>query len=236
MTESYRTRSGGKKLEFLKQIYVGGIICTFLVAMVAGLLHSTILTRLAFVAGLLHLLLLVWLGFGLSKAQDDERSYRLTQAGSRIQNAGYLHTLIGFASAIASLNSSDGNFDISYLSVPLSTALITSLIGWLAGGEVSALGETESPDLERATRGVVQSLEKYSEDISRIQTKYTARLVEDYKKYVDSLSLERRRLSGNLENDFKQHGEGMAALRRQHTKKLEAEHSNHIKSTLSFYE
>lgn len=234
MIKPHGFRFKNRKLEFLIQVYVWGILLTGLLAVVLAFTRVTVPSFLILIAGVLHLLWLIFLSFQLNNVQERYRSYVLTQAANRIQSAGYLHTLIGFLYAISSL----GNLgsDASNLAVPLSSALVTSLLGWLAGGEIAAKGEYENPNVEQATRQVVIALENYSIKLTDIQSNYTQRLETEYKKRINDMLAFQKNLTERLETDHENRVQSMLLLQEEHTTRLEESHKQHAEKILKFYE
>ena len=190
------------RLNLVVQVYIAGIAITIMIAMFVGLYPTIAPPWLIMVVGITHLLLLAYLA-----CRVGDRPYVLTQAGNRVQSAGYLHTLIGFFSAIITLG--QGSFSISALSFPLASALLTSLIGWWAGGEISARGEAENPNLEEATQQIVQTLENYSNKLSSVQERHLSRLEQD--------------------------SDRLLTLQQTHARELEDQHKKHADRLLAFY-
>ena len=116
-----------------KIFYIGGIILGFILGILIVLLKFP--SWLLLIEGIIHLIRLVYLGYKIKIPSD--RMY----AGERIQTAGYLHTLIGFSFALILLGT--GNIELSQLDnlqqllLPMGSALGTSIIGWLFGGEIA---------------------------------------------------------------------------------------------------
>ena len=117
-----------------KTIYISGISLPAII-LLGILLGFNFPFRPLFWEGIGHLFLLVYLGYKIKIPSD--RMY----AGERIQTAGYLHTLIGFSFALILLGT--GNIELSQLDnlqqllLPMGSALGTSIIGWLFGGEIA---------------------------------------------------------------------------------------------------
>ena len=95
----------------------------------AGRVYFADYSEHIFATALVHMLVLIVAGFVIARDK--------ALAGSRIQTAGYLHTLIGFSIAMAHVSITQ-NFSAAQVMVPLSAALITSILGWLFGGEIAA--------------------------------------------------------------------------------------------------
>lgn len=234
MTRYYGSSFGSEKLKSFVKIYVWGVVLAGIAAAISVITDIPILALLAFVIGVSHLCCLIYLGSRINDVQEYYRSYVLTQAGNRIQSAGYLHTLVGFLSSIAAVGRTE--FEISDLAIPLSGALLTSLLGWLAGGEISAQGESESPDIEREARKVVVALESYSQKLENIQKGYSQRLEKEYTQRANSILAFQNKLTERLETDHKQRVDSMLALQEEHVTSLEAVHKKHADNTIEFYE
>lgn len=124
--------------ERFKLIYRGGFGVAVIILILVKFLGLPDILLLA--TGVVHILCLVYLA---NKVKNI--SYLVVSAGNRIQTAGYLHTLIGFAAALLVLSKS--GFQVSDLSIPLATKLFTSLLGWFFGGEFIAEGEADNISL-----------------------------------------------------------------------------------------
>ncbi len=136
------------------KFYMGGIFLAGGLGILIVKLEVSSLFLL--IEGIGHLLLLVYLGYKIKIPSD--RMY----AGDRIQTAGYLHTLVGFSVAISLLGT--GKIEVAQIEnlqqllAPMGSALVTSIIGWLLGGEIAG----EIADKQKF------SLEKAIEDIGKI--------------------------------------------------------------------
>jgi len=140
--------------------YVFGVVVGVIVAL-TDLFPSEFLL----VVGLTHLLLLVLWGLLLLP-----RSLKLA-AGERVQTAGYSHTLIGFAAAL--LSSERGDVELTAVLYPLGSALSTSIIGWLLGGEISSLGvNADRRALDSEYQQVARELAEFSESLRQVHGIY----------------------------------------------------------------
>ena len=124
-----------------KNFYIRGIVLGIILGiLIVGLKFTS---WLLLIEGIVHLFLLVYLGYKIKR--PSERMY----AGERIQTAGYLHTLMGFSVAISLLGT--GHIEVAQLDnlqkllLPMGSALLTSIIGWLFGSEIA--GEKAIQDL-----------------------------------------------------------------------------------------
>ena len=130
-------------------------------------------------------------------------------AGERIQTAGYLHTLIGFSIALLHVSSSQEGFNIGEVMQPLGSALITSILGWFAGGELSSIKrEGDVPGIKdemgklsteldgftnkvRAThKNYIKTIQGFSEEYGRLldkQSKESEKLLDRQKKLIEEL-------------------------------------------------
>jgi len=155
-------------------IYVLGIILGIVIA-----ISQLVATEYLLIVGLTHLLILVVWGFFWIPRSLKE------QVGNRIQTAGYLHTLIGFASALILLGTSDfdsGQFnDILY---PLGSALSTSIVGWLLGGEISSLGENYQQQMVRSEfQQLTEEIKAFTGTIKEIHNAYVNTMTDLHNNY-----------------------------------------------------
>ena len=196
------------KFGLLVKSYVIGIVLTIVIAFLQ--VFTTLISPiLILIIGISHLLWLIYLGYQLG-----DQPYRLIGAGNRIQSAGYLHTLIGFITALSLLQQKE--FEISQLAVPLSSALITSLMGWLFGGEITAKGETDKPELEKATSQIVEALQEYYRSINEIQQQHL-------KLYETNLSNMQKAYNASLykvENAYQSHLDKLEQAHEERANKL----------------
>jgi len=133
--------------------------------------------------GIAHMLLLCFLGFMVSRPGKPV-------AGSRIQTAGYLHTLIGFAAALLVLNAADAK--LNTLVGLLGNALFTSILGWAVGSEiVDAGGDARRRELfGDATGDVAKEFEGFADGVRRVHAAYLTALrgaVAELRKEADTL-------------------------------------------------
>ena len=153
--------------------YVFGVVVGVVVAL-TDLFPSEFLL----VVGLTHLLLLVVWGLLLLP-----RSLK-QGAGERVQTAGYLHTLIGFAAALLSLER--GDVELTAVLYPLGSALSTSIIGWLLGGEISSLGvQAERRALDSEYQQVARELAAFSEALRQVHGAYLSTVERTIDAYHD---------------------------------------------------
>lgn len=129
-------------------------------------------TLLFLAIGASHVALLSFLGYQLKP--DVAGRSKIYDAGRQIENAGYFHTLIGFMLAVLELSQDPFNFE--NLGFPLASALITSLLGWLFGGEVKARVQVTDISLELAEEKFVNTLDHYCETVQEIEKKHVASL------------------------------------------------------------
>lgn len=196
------------KFGLLVKSYVIGIVLTIVIAFLQ--VFTTLISPiLILIIGISHLLWLIYLGYQLG-----DEPYRLIGAGNRIQSAGYLHTLIGFITALSLLRQEE--FEIASLAIPLSSALITSLMGWLFGGEITAKGETDKPELEKATSQIVEALQEYYRSINEIQQQHL-------KLYETNLSNMQKAYNASLykvENAYQSHLDKLEQAHEERANKL----------------
>lgn len=177
-----------QRLSWFKQMYWAGIVIATVLALLEIPLskseNQTSLSEMPSLLGIVHLFVLIIVGwFYYRKCGRETESFFATEAGNRIQSAGYLHTLIGFISAVALLGQGAG-FRVDQLTSPLGGALATSVLGWLLGGELSALGDNKDLGLEDAVRKVVSNLERYANSLEHIHSKHTNQLEDNYKGHT----------------------------------------------------
>lgn len=158
-------------------LYVSGIIISLIIAFLPFSQIDRIKVNIVSTFGVTHVILLSLLGYKLVKKSE------LIKIGQRIQTAGYLYTLIGFAISLSLIKS---NFQISDLSLPLSGALITSIIGWFVGGEIVAKGEeNKTKDLIEST---LSEIEKYSRLILETQKNNLKFIENSYEKHFELIN------------------------------------------------
>ena len=113
---------------------------------------------------LTHMLLLILLGYRLPLS-------RRNLAGDRVQTAGYLHTLIGFSAALLHVSTHD--FNLSEIMSPLGSALITSIMGWFAGGELSSTAHnSDVPGIKDEMGKIAIELKDFLTSVQEAHTCY----------------------------------------------------------------
>ena len=169
-------------------IYVVGIILGMVIA-----ISQVFSTEILLIEGLSHLLILVIWGFFFIPQSLKE------EAGNRIQTAGYLHTLIGFASALILLgNSAFNQEELNSILYPLGSALSTSIVGWLLGGEISSLGENYEKKLVKSEfQHLTDEIKEFTGAIQEIHSSYLSTMTQVYRSY--------RQLQEEQENLLWQH-------------------------------
>ncbi len=169
-------------------IYVVGIILGMVIA-ISQVFSSEILL----IEGLSHLLVLVIWGFFFIPQSLKE------EAGNRIQTAGYLHTLIGFASALILLgNSTFNQGELNSILYPLGSALSTSIVGWLLGGEISSLGENYEKKLVKSEfQQLIDEIKEFTGAIQEVHGSYLSTMTQVYRSY--------RQLQEEQENLLRHH-------------------------------
>ena len=124
-----------------------------------------------FYFGVGHMLLLSILGYWAAR-----RDRVIT--GTKIQTAGYLHTLIGFAAALILLIPDQERTLNSVLS-PLGSAVVTSIIGWFVGGEIiEKQPEKRGGFLDYEMESIAEELNGFAISISVVHKEYIAALKE----------------------------------------------------------
>lgn len=122
------------------QAYIWGIVGAMLVAitggqeMIFGLILIPDFSDYILPYSVSHMILLIFLGYRMPVTIRHI-------PGERVQTAGYLHTLIGFSTALLNVTSQD--FVIGDIMGPIGSALLTSILGWFVGGEFSSHKSSE---------------------------------------------------------------------------------------------
>lgn len=174
-----------RSLRLFKIIYGVGILVIAIIA-VEEASSSEGAGDISSILSVLHLSSLIAVGcFYYSRCHEDSKRFFATQTGNRIQSAGYLHTLIGFLSAVALLGQGP-DFQIQQLTAPLGGALFTSVLGWLIGAELSACGEEEF-GIEGATKRIIDNLDSYATSISSIHKRHATELEQIYKSHAERI-------------------------------------------------
>lgn len=167
--------------------------------------------RLLFVEQMGHMAVLVLLGLVVPR-------HDRPPVGMRVQTAGYLHTLIGFAAALLLVHGAGSGFELGTILPPLGSALGTSIIGWFFGGEIEAAGR-EGPvaSIEGEMDAVAAELRGFSAGVRKVHEDYIASLrgmekdykslheknramVEDYAKLASSVAAKAAELLTAMES------------------------------------
>lgn len=163
-------------LGILRIAYWLGIICAGIIAATGNsefrnsVLPISDLSGSLLVFGVIHMVFLVLLGFFVAKRDKP-------LAGGKIQTAGYLHTLIGFAAALLLINSP--TFSLPSLISPLGSAVFTSIIGWFVGGEIAERGSSGRENfIDTKMDAVAKEFEDFAVGIRRIHEKYLTTIRE----------------------------------------------------------
>ena len=141
----------------------------------------------------------------------DEKSKRKIEDGNFIQTAGYLHTLIGFIVAVGLVGDNIAN--LNNLLSPLSSALITSLLGWWLGGFISSQGEHEEDSLKKEIANSVA--EAVAETLDRELKQYTKGISKSFAKLnkeSQSLAPTIESLNTTIENQKKPLSESLQGI------------------------
>nr|VFJ86367.1 MAG: hypothetical protein BECKH772A_GA0070896_1000125 [Candidatus Kentron sp. H]VFJ88199.1 MAG: hypothetical protein BECKH772B_GA0070898_1000116 [Candidatus Kentron sp. H]VFJ95426.1 MAG: hypothetical protein BECKH772C_GA0070978_1000225 [Candidatus Kentron sp. H] len=140
-----------------------------------------------------YMLILIFLGYRLSVAERN-------MAGERIQTAGYLHTLIGFSIALLHVRGSQEGFNIIEVMQPLGSALITSILGWFAGGELSSIKrDGDIPGIKDEMGRLSAELDGFTNMVRAVHENYIKTIQgfsEEYGKLLDKQSKESEKLLG----------------------------------------
>lgn len=148
------------------------------VGIVVGLGAAYLKSDLILVFAVAHVLALALMGVF---AAGGDRA----RAGIRVQTAGYLHTLIGFAAALYRLDA--GNPAMANVLTPLGSALSTSILGWWLGGELSGERNTDLRIGSEAER-FASELEGFSKAVRRLQEEYVKTMTDAVKSFKEMKS------------------------------------------------
>lgn len=167
-------------------VYVIGILVAIMVAAIPYILpiiarfrSLDILTihrklRLGFFIGSVsHVILLAVLSFSLTGIDK-------LVAGSKVQTAGYLHTLVAFVLIFAQV---ENEFTLDVVLYPMGAALITSILGWFIGGEIVGRIGTKGVSLENEAGKLASELEGFTHAIHKIHENYTNTLHKANKEF-----------------------------------------------------
>lgn len=166
---------GNPGLTWFSIIYVAGVLAGIAIALSGAFEPEYLLFE-----GLGHLCILVaWGYFVIPNAVKKE-------AGDRIQTAGYLHTLIGFSAAIVNLESAAGSGGFSDILYPLGSALSTSIVGWLLGGEISSMGaDYEKVFVRSEFDKLAYELATVSENLRHVHSDYVTTIQQSSQAYKE---------------------------------------------------
>ncbi|MEL4897188.1 hypothetical protein, partial [Crocosphaera sp. Alani8] len=179
-------------------LYIGGILLTFICGSFFNAQLSSINSKFLLGLGVAHVLTLFFFNYiffnYISSEEESEKSKRQIEDGNFIQTAGYLHTLIGFIVAVGLVGDDIDN--INNLLSPLSSALVTSLLGWFLGGILVYEGEHKQPSLnEEIADAVAKEVEKaLSESLKGLQ--------ENLEEYTKSFGNSFDELTEGISNGF----------------------------------
>lgn len=194
-------------LKYFSRFYIGGILVGiaigWLIVDPSNSAKNKLSSDILLIEGVLHMILLIIWGYQFRKP------YQQISAGNKIQTAGYLHTLIGFIVTIGLMGvMKEETVNINSLLPPLSSALYTSLLGWLFGGEIASSGEQDNPSLEKMTSEIVLILQEYGRSLEDIHSQQISQCEQYYRDLADyfahfnhlyqSLKNQTQQLSTNL--------------------------------------
>lgn len=144
-------------------------------------------------------------------------------AGNRVQTAGYLHTLVGFTAALLLLkNYQPGNFH--QVLFPIGSALFTSIIGWLFGGEISSWDE----DNEKFDLVIGKVHDEYINTIKDASSAFSELHKKQEKFLKDNIIIQKQILANlsHSNNNIKQINKSLSAS--INTTKLFSEHMSEV--------
>jgi hypothetical protein len=174
-------------MKFFKKIYFSGIILgiIFSIPLVTKSINQifssdSITNNFIVFFGVGHVIWLAVLGWKMKNPADK------LGAGLRVQTAGYLHTLVGFTGALFQLNPDDL---LNSIIAPLSYALLTSVFGWLFGGElVNDFQEEEGIGVEKEAKKVSRELRSFADEMAVIHRQYLERVENSSKGFAENLA------------------------------------------------
>ncbi|MHB2150001.1 hypothetical protein ACX8XP_13155 [Calditrichota bacterium LG25] len=192
------------KIKLLLFFYRLGIVTALLIAF-SGNPHTAKFdffiddySNYLFTFSVSHMILLILIGVGISKPYH-------VFAGTKIQTAGYLHTLIGFSAALFQIDPE--SFSIFSFIIPIGSALVTSIIGWFVGGEiVERYSLTPQKSMQNEVEKVAVELEGFAKALRVVHEEYINTVNEASKEYKElnkkqTMFLKRgQKLAHNLEN------------------------------------
>ncbi|NCS06583.1 MAG: hypothetical protein GPJ07_08205 [Microcystis aeruginosa G13-07] len=158
--------------------YLGGIILTIVIGL--GIVTTKQGSWFLFVESIIHMGILIFLAL-----KNNSPAFRI-YAGERIQTAGYLHTLIGFAVAIGLLAVGeikiDSPKDLREMLLSIGSALVSSIIGWSVGGEIAYKEDTSVDKVEQAIKKIAEAFQKLEKrQVSTLQD-HLQELLEFYQQ------------------------------------------------------
>ena len=205
-------------MDLFKYVYRGGVvggIALALLCLVRNHIFNVVPTFLLW--ALLALGVCYILALALIAYKTKEGAARQA-AAEKIQTAGYLYTLIGFIAALAVLNQdsvSEGSA-VFNLFPPVATSLVTSILGWFLGGELS------TPD----TAGdEAASIRREFEKVAGEMSGFAAALRRQHEQYLGYLTDAEKQMQTVLEhqnNFFREVSEKTSAAVDQITEETKA--------------
>lgn len=175
--------------------YVTGIIVAMLLAVTGGQMvifgqaYVDDFSRYILPFSLTHMLVLIFMGYRFPKA------LRIIP-GERVQTAGYLHTLIGFSAALLHVSTQD--FNISEIMGPLGSALITSILGWFAGGELlSSVPDKSATGVKGEMGRLAVELEGFTKAVKAAHTTYITTINGASEEYIKLQEKQKEVISGS---------------------------------------
>lgn len=165
----------------LNYIYNGGILYGVLIlfsAMLSKNGESTKFIDSLLIVSVSHIFILSLYSYFFVKKN------RSLIVGTKIQTAGYLHTLIGFIVAVIRLQK--GGIELEQIFMPIGSALSTSLLGWWLGGIITD-SDASSSELKIKTEAekLAAELSGFSAIIRDIQERYIKTLNDASDKIED---------------------------------------------------
>ncbi len=163
-----------QKFEFFLTAYRAGILIGFLILVIVLVGGKRLATHSESLAGLGWFFLVFGIAFvffiGRQGFKVDEENRLI--AGNKVQTAGYLYTLFGFSLILLMIRQEETP-DIQALMFPMGGALITSILGWFLGGEISERTSKDAElSIEPATSRLISNLETFVGELEGVHQGY----------------------------------------------------------------
>ncbi len=163
-----------KKNTIFNRVYVIGIFAAFIVIITLYFFPDDPEDYLPYIRfgflifSISHVLILAAIGFRSKKTDK-------VFAGSKVQTAGYLHTLLAFVLIFAQVKET---LSIDAIFHPMGAALITSILGWFLGGELISFKTVSTKSLQNESKKLADELGGFCQTIEKIHEDYVKNLTE----------------------------------------------------------